>query len=79
MRIRMRLITEPLPGDSASLSSDFGTDPIVIRGTGPNDFICGRCDAVLLDSVHLGQVGEVVVRCASCLAWNQAPVVAGGD
>ncbi len=77
MRVRMHLIDEPRPDDAASLRPDFGTDPVVVRGSGTNDFTCARCDAVLLEGVYLGQVEHVTVRCASCLSWNGVPVIAG--
>lgn len=77
MRVRMRLIAEPPSHTASTFQPDFGTDPVVVRGSGANDFSCGHCDAVLLEGVFLGQVENVAVRCASCLSWNAVPVIAG--
>lgn len=40
---------------------------------GVTDFICGRCKAVLANSITEGQLGNLILKCNKCQSLNELP------
>ncbi len=73
-KIRLRVIPEPEEGTRAILvkgGDEEGT--VYIRGehTG-RVHVCGACDAPLMEGVSREQVGDAVLQCPACGAFNEA-------
>lgn len=50
--------------------------PFVVGG-GTLDFICGKCDHIILKSLRWRQVTKAVYKCPKCGAYNQIEQTAG--
>ncbi len=73
-KIRLRVIPEPEEGTRAVLAKNEGDDETVFfsgEHTG-RIYVCGACNAPLMEGVSREQVGNVVLTCPACGAFNEA-------
>ena len=63
----MKVLKKTDPAKQAILEATVAP---VIRSTGINDYVCGSCETVLLESIGYKQVVGLVIRCACCGAYN---------
>jgi DNA-directed RNA polymerase subunit RPC12/RpoP len=70
----MRIKLEIVPGgsDGAAPARESRAAPIW-RGNGEVDYICGHCEAVLAEKMHLGQIKNLVLQCPMCGKHNKFP------
>lgn len=69
----LRVIPEPHDSIKTIFAPD-GENTVVVYGPDKNhDYICGRCSAPLIVGMELRQIGDVVVKCAACGAFNESP------
>ena len=43
--------------------------PVLIASTNTVDYVCGKCDAVLMHAEH-GQLHNLVIHCTECGSYN---------
>lgn len=66
----MQLIPEPEPRKRTIYTSDGDA---IFQSTSATNYVCGSCDTVLLRGTYPGQVRDLVIRCPTCQAFNEAP------
>ncbi len=72
--VEKREIRAMLPAEPADLLGVALLDAKVLpvmRGQGNVDWQCSRCSAVLLETMELGQVRSIGVRCPLCGALSR--------
>jgi DNA-directed RNA polymerase subunit RPC12/RpoP len=73
--VRLEVIPQPAEGARVVLVPEKGP---IFMGENPGiSYDCGTCGQALIEGVRAGQVGNVVIRCPSCGAFNEAPGVEG--
>ena len=67
---RLAVIQQPLPGTRHTLTSATG-GPIFFTGSEvvPN-LLCGQCDRILVSGTRRERIGDWVLKCAYCGAFN---------
>ena len=73
MRITMREVRagEVPPDGGTAIQEDAGRP--VLRGNGPDDYLCVRCGNLLAEGMHAMQMTKKVrVRCGRCSTVNVA-------
>jgi hypothetical protein len=57
-----------------------GSPGPVIRGVEPDgfDYVCGRCDQVIVENTIVGELWDVTFRCFACGAMNACPELPPG-
>jgi hypothetical protein len=67
---RLAVIKPPLPGTRATLTSE-SWGPIFFTGSEevPN-LLCGRCERILVSGTRRERIGDWVLKCAYCGAFN---------
>jgi transcription elongation factor Elf1 len=63
---RMGLV--PTPDNNASISP-------MVNSSGPDSFLCARCDLVLANSIRLGQLHNVLIKCPNCESYNTVDIL----
>jgi DNA-directed RNA polymerase subunit RPC12/RpoP len=46
---------------------------VVIRGPGKTQYVCGKCDAIILEGIGPHQVQDIIFECNSCGSYNDMP------
>ncbi len=74
-KIQMEVIPEPEPKTASVLVLQtpkyFMKDPFVIfRGVGDTDYVCGCCRVTIASCVKMGQLVNLVLKCANCGSYN---------
>jgi hypothetical protein len=68
----LNVIEEPLPGTRATLTSNIG-GPIFFAGSEEvPDLLCGKCERILVSGRRRERIGDWVLKCPSCGAFNDA-------
>ena len=70
-RIRMMVIPEPEP-NTRSVLVYTGAGTVLMRGPGNVVMECGNCGAPLIVGMPVATLQSVVLRCASCGAYNDS-------
>jgi DNA-directed RNA polymerase subunit RPC12/RpoP len=72
--IKLKVIPEPAP------KSRVVTEPFRVEakmGEGANakrvNYVCGNCNAIVVENVIEGSMKEQVVKCNSCNSYNEFP------
>ena len=69
-KITMQVIPEPHDRSKTIMAHD-GAGTVVIYGpTKGHRYLCGVCAATLIVGMQLAQIKSIVVKCASCGAFN---------
>lgn len=68
--IRCKTIPKPVEGTRAVLQPTF-TGPAMKGLDGDVNYICGKCELVLLENIAEGQVTNMVIHCNNCLSYNE--------
>ena len=72
-KIALRVIPEPHDSTKTLFASD-GENTVVVYGPSRNyDYVCGGCRATLIVGMQPEQIGNLVVKCAACGAFNEYP------
>jgi hypothetical protein len=67
---RLTVIKEPLPGTRATLTSNSG-GPIFFTGSEEvPDLVCGKCERILVSGRRTERMGDWVLKCQYCGAFN---------
>ncbi|UCH02852.1 MAG: hypothetical protein JSV20_03440, partial [Candidatus Bathyarchaeota archaeon] len=45
----------------------------VIKGKGDMDYLCGKCNEILVESINEGEVRNIIIRCPICRFYNNIP------
>jgi hypothetical protein len=73
--IKLRVISEPLPGMGIiNPAPGYGDRPL-FEGQDPNGkrYVCGGCGHVLMDNIGNNfAINDVLLKCPSCLVFNLA-------
>jgi len=72
VRINCRIITEPQEGTRPIYKkNERKIEPFMV-GEGDLDYICGRCDNVIVQSVSRSQIAsDAVFQCPNCQTFNE--------
>ena len=69
-RVQLRVVKQPI-GDRLKVLEISLPEITFFIGTGFTDFVCGKCDAVLADSVKEGSLDPLVLKCNKCNSYNE--------
>lgn len=73
VRKALRVVPEP-PEKTRTVLYLTSPGTIFVRGEGPGmSFDCGYCGSPLLMDIREEQVANLVMRCANCGLYNEAP------
>lgn len=69
-KIKLKIIPKPKEGTRTVLVPARGRVLPVIKGAGKTDYVCGNCDAVLMEGMSERQVRDIVICCSICGLYN---------
>lgn len=64
---------EVIPAPQKTAKSVFISNNKIqfFKGNGVDNYYCGSCGFLLCESVHRSQIVNIVLKCPSCLAYNE--------
>lgn len=68
---RLKLIKEPAPMSRVVIYSK-DTLPL-FRGEGNINYLCGQCEAILVERAWKLSISNIIVKCPSCQSYNEFP------
>jgi hypothetical protein len=74
---RLKVIPKPLSGTRAVLTNNNATPGFLFfagNNTNAPDFLCGSCGRVLARGTPRSAMGNLIVHCPSCDAYNDSGV-----
>lgn len=72
MRVEVAVIPEPAPRRRRDVRYPRRAGTVVIEGSwGHIDLECGVCRAQLVRTAHEWQLGDVILACTRCSAYNE--------
>jgi hypothetical protein len=69
---RLTVIKEPLPGTRATLTSNIGGSIFFAGSEAVPDLLCGKCERILVSGRRRERIGDWVLKCPYCGAFNDA-------
>lgn len=68
--LRLPVIPPPPQGTASVLVAAGGFNGPFLKGDGPIDLLCGKCLHTLAESLHPGQIQNLVLLCPTCGSHN---------
>ncbi|MGC2425527.1 MAG: hypothetical protein WA421_00715 [Nitrososphaeraceae archaeon] len=71
-RINCRLIPEPQEGTRPIYRKNSSKIEPFMVGKGDIDYICGRCNNIIVENVSQGEIAsDAVFQCPNCQSFNE--------
>jgi DNA-directed RNA polymerase subunit RPC12/RpoP len=71
-RINCRLISEPQEGTRPIYRKNSSKIEPFMVGKGDIDYICGRCNNIIVENVSQGEIAsDAVFQCPNCQSFNE--------
>ena len=71
-RINCRLIPEPQEGTRPIYRKNSSKIEPFMVGKGVIDYICGRCNNIIVENVSQGEIAsDAVFQCPNCQSFNE--------